>query len=513
LISDARSIPDGKTIDTDVCIVGAGVAGLTLAREFLGENTRVCLIESGGFEPDRTTQSLYWGEIRGFPYYPLDTSRARFFGGSSNCWHVPLGDNLLGARLRPLDPIDFEERDWVPYSGWPFTKDHLEPFYRRAQDVCRAGPFDYEAVNQENPGRNFRLPFLNGNIKTVIFNFIERDIFREYREAIRRSENISAFLHANAVDIETNASVQKVTRLHGTTLNGNSFSIRAKFLLLALGAIETSRLLLLSNTVQKTGLGNRYDLVGRFFMEHPHLWSGIYIPSDDKIFNSTGLYKIRKVNGFHEMGKLALSEDVLRQERILNYCTSIHPKMYPEPETGRGTAKALFRKMGVKRKIKAFHLNHMSEQLPNPASRVVLSDECDALGKRRADLDWRLSPLDMRTIIRAQEIIDEELRRAGLGRLHIEMQSETPPPHLTGGWHHMGTTRMNSDPKKGVVDKHSRVHGIDNLFIAGPSVFPTSGYANPVLTIIALTLRLADHVKSRVAEYDKIGKVGAKVGE
>jgi choline dehydrogenase-like flavoprotein len=149
--------------------------------------------------------------------------------------------------------------------------------------------------------------------------------------------------------------------------------------------------------------------------------------------------------------------------------------------------------------VAVFDLNHMTEQEPNPNSRVTLIDECDMLCRRRVRLHWQLSALDIRSIIRAQEIIDEEFRSAGLGKLQIMMRDETPPPHLEGGWHHMGTTRMHRDPKKGVVDEYCRVHGTSNLFIAGPSVFPTCGYANPVLTFVALAVRLADHVKKLMA--------------
>jgi choline dehydrogenase-like flavoprotein len=296
-------------------------------------------------------------------------------------------------------------------------------------------------------------------------------------------------------------------------------------------------LLLLSNTVQKEGLGNQNDLVGRFFMEHPHLWSGIYIPSDPSIFTSTGLYEVHTVNNVPVMGKLTLNQEVLCRERLLNYCVSIHPKIGPNPRYHKTASKGVdsLRKLrsavrngnvpkdwgkllghvindsgGValnayKKVMRRFHkipvflLNHMAEQAPNPSSRVTLGQERDALGQNRVQLDWHLSPIDIRSMIRAQGIIDEELRRAGLGRLRIELEDETPPSDLHGGWHHMGTTRMHVDPQKGVVDENCKVHGISNLFIAGSSVFPTGGYANPVLTIVALAIRLADHIKQVMA--------------
>ncbi len=525
MIVDSTEIQNNSMIEMDVCIAGAGVAGIPLARELGGSDFKVCLLESGGFEPDRVTQSLYWGENAGFPYYPLDTSRARFFGGSSNCWHIPIGDNLLGARMRPLDPIDFEKREWVPYSGWPFDKKHLDPFYEKAQALCRMGRFAYDAKDWSDSAGTPTLPFLDGRVKTTMFQFVLRDLFfREYRDDIRRSGTITSLLHSNVTEIETNRTGDRVARLHVSCFNGKRFAISAKLFILALGAIETPRLLMLSDKVQKTGLGNQNDLVGRFFMEHPHLWSGLYIPSSPELFRKTGLYGVHRVDGVPVMGKLTLSEEVIRQERMLNYVVSIHPRICAVPYSGNPEkisvaseagnpeengenimadlgkiARSFCRKIGGRRKIRVFALNHMSEQMPNPDSRVTLMEECDALGQRRARLDWRMTSLDMKTIIRGQQIVDEELRRAGLGRLHIEMRREVPPPNLTGGWHHMGTTRMHADPRQGVVDENCRVHGVSNLFIAGPSVFPTVGYANPALTIVALSLRLADHIKKRIA--------------
>ncbi|NJD56940.1 MAG: GMC family oxidoreductase [Nitrospirae bacterium] len=315
-------------------------------------------------------------------------------------------------------------------------------------------------------------------------------------------------LHANAVEVETNDTAQKVSGVKAVCLNGGRFHVKAKLFVLATGAIEIPRLLLTSNRVCKAGLGNQHDLVGRFFMEHPHLWSGIFIPSGDRLFRSTGLYRVHTVKNVPIMGKLTLSESVLRSERLLNYAVSIHPRLCPDPADHAGasqgmpgmTEKILRHVKGV-RKIEGFALNHMSEQAPNPDSRIMLSNETDALGQRRIKLDWRLTASDMRTIRRAQQIIDEELQLAGLGRLHVEMRDDSVPQHITGGWHHMGTTRMHSDPAKGVVDGQCRVHGIANLFIAGPSVFPTCGYANPVLTIVALAARLGDHLKKYMVSF------------
>jgi choline dehydrogenase-like flavoprotein len=538
MIIDSRTLTHNTTIETDICIVGAGVAGITLAHEFIGKKLRVVLLESGDLEPDRMTQSLYWGQNVGQKYYQLDTARARFFGGSSNCWHIPLGNGQLGVRLRPLDSFDFEVRDWIPYSGWPFNKKHLDPFYQRAQEICKIGSYNYSVEAWESPGKTEKLPFKTDLVNTTIFKFAERDIFfKNYRDEIIHSDNIISFINANVVEVETNKSASKVTHLNAVTLEKNKFCVSAKLFVLALGGIEIPRLLLLSNKVQKTGLGNQNDLVGRFFMEHLHLKSGYFIPSDRdivKFSNLHKLYKIHRKNNIPIMAKLTLSEQVMRSEKLLNYCVSLHPVLEPDPlykylnSKGVNSIHTLnwyinhrmipdnfgrlfiniasdiinvFNYFAKSKKRNIFFLAHMSEQAPNPDSRITLADERDTLGQHRVQLNWQLSSNDIRTINQAQKIIDNEICRTGIGRLLFNgsINEQTPPSDILGGYHHMGTTRMHSDPKQGVVNEHCRIHDISNLFIASSSVFPTGGCSNPTLTIIALALRLADYIKKMMA--------------
>jgi choline dehydrogenase-like flavoprotein len=150
---------------------------------------------------------------------------------------------------------------------------------------------------------------------------------------------------------------------------------------------------------------------------------------------------------------------------------------------------------------RTFHLLTRQEQAPNPASRVTLSSERDALGMPRVRLDWRLTELDHRSFRAFYEVLGRELGRAGVGRLQmrdwvLEAPTAPWPPSLGGGWHHMGTTRMSRDPKQGVVDVNCRVHGVANLYVAGAAVYPTAGCVNPTLTLVAMTLRLSDHLKN-----------------
>ena len=181
------------------------------------------------------------GQSIGHPYYPLDTARVRCFGGSSNRWLLELGDNHVGAKLRPLDAIDFEERDWIPNSGWPFPKAHLDPYYSRAQVTCQVGPYAYEADDWEDSQRTPRLPFLNGRVRTAMFQCVSRDVFVQYyREDIRRSQNVSAYLHGTAIEIEATETNQRVSAVRVTCLNHKIFRVSAKLFILALGGIENT---------------------------------------------------------------------------------------------------------------------------------------------------------------------------------------------------------------------------------------------------------------------------------
>jgi choline dehydrogenase-like flavoprotein len=546
MIIDARNLPDNHKIETDVCIIGAGTAGVTLAREFIGAGVDVCIFESGGLQPDQETQSLACGENVGHPYYSIDTAYARYFGGSTNRWMIRIAENDYGARMRPLDAIDFEKREWVPYSGWPFDKSHLDPFYSRAQKICNIEPNTFDVDFWENPKKTSRRIFAGDCVKTVIFKFGSRDPFlKKYLLEISEAVNIHTYLYANAIEIETQETAQTVNRVHLACLEGNKFSVSARIFILSVGGIETPRLLLLSNKVQTTGLCNQYDLVGRFFMEHLHFLSGVFIPSSPEVFTLTYLYNhVHKVHGVPIIGKLALEEQVLRQEKLVNYVVELVPRLlqysslsgiiFPSitsdgvssykairsairqgtlpDDFGKhlknvsiglnGIANNAFRKTKRKsweifnrKKIKAFRIASMSEQVPNPSSRITLSEKRDKLNLNCSKLDWRLDSMDIQSVIRSQKILKEALHKAGLGRLYIEFNEHTPPESVTGGWHQMGTTRMHTSPKKGVVDENCQVHGVTNLYIAGPSVFPTGGYANPALTTVALAVRLADHVK------------------
>ncbi|MFM7423694.1 MAG: GMC oxidoreductase [Elainella sp.] len=594
---DARTLSTGETIETDVCIVGAGPAGITIAREFLGQSCRVSLLESGGFNPDDAIQSLAGdaGPSIG-DYYPgARHMRTRQFGGTANQWNIHMdkaqptaaqpvtshavanlcnlsaGQQQRGVRYVPLDPIDFEQRDWVPYSGWPITKADLDPYYERAHQVCQIGPYSYSAEDwadeQAQP-----LPFTGERVKTHMFQFGGREVFTEdYRRQIEQSNNITLYLYATVVELETDESTQTVTRARLKHLDGREFSIRARQFILAIGGLETARLLLLSNQQQAQGLGNQHDLVGRFLMDHPLVRSGIMVPPNPQVIQSLNLYDTRWMNGTMVLGKPVLTEATLRREQLLNINAALFPRpefcrfnplrmLFPQGKRFRSPAvdavqatvrqlkqghmpenipQTILRTLGglddiafywwrkqqgilhpygldtggwsrledKQQQFGCFEVFHVTEQAPDPHNRVTLGTERDQLGSPKMQLHWRWNEIDIRSARRAQDIFAEEFAQIGLGQLWLERDRGVPFVMLPSIHHHMGTTRMHNNPKQGVVDANCRVHDVPNLFIASSSVFPTGGYANSTLTIIALAIRVADQVKTELTKSHQIVQV------
>lgn len=523
MIDDLRSAEDGTEFAADLCIIGGGAAGITLAREFIGTKSQVILVESGGLDYEEETQSLYIGENTGLPYFDLDVTRLRYFGGTTNHW---------SGRCAPLDEIDFRKRSWVPYSGWPLTRAELDPYYERANPLIGLGENIYDERVWDELGID--APRLNSDKARVRFwRFSARRFGSAFRAELEAAENIRILLNANVTNIQSTSSVDAVDYVDITTLDGIKGRVRARNYVLAAGGIENPRLLLASNSIAPVGLGNQNDLVGRFFMEHPHATSGTIVATDPgRLLETYRRHYPRE--DVEYWPALCMGDRAQEQSGVLNSALALYYK--PRRDSGLTAAKSLGKDFGKLRwpenlgekllriagdlddaaiavyrhfwEGKPLYISPgllffrvRAEQEPNPESRVRLSHERDALGNQRADLDWRMTALDKRSVAAVTRTIGEELGRLDLGRVKLEDwlldgTDDWPEDDLDGGHHHMGTTRMSDDPKQGVVDANARVHGIANLFVAGSSVFPTSGWANPTLTIVALSLRLADHLKS-----------------
>lgn len=544
MIIDARYLSPDKNLETHVCIIGAGPAGLTIAREFANQNFQITLLESGGFEFDPEIQTLSEGTAIGDPYSVISNTRLRQFGGTSHTWEGQNGYKQYGFRCLPLDEIDFEQRDWLPYSGWSFTKSDLDPFYERAHQVCQIGSYTYKVEEWEDR-RAKQLPFKSDRIGTSMSQYGLRYPFtEEYPQQIKQTLNITTIIYATVVEIVTDDSNQTVTRLRIAASKDKQVWLSAKIFILATGGFENARLLLASNQQQASGLGNQNDVVGRYFMDRPILRCSL-IPYNHKLLEQTALYDIYRTKGVPVMARVRLSEDLMRREHLLNNGAQLFPRPQERQRKAtlavRSLASAIRDRQSLPnitknlvtalsgtdylvaagfwaaiRKIPSFRRGDWSylpyeklrfskfevfyqiEQAPDPNNRVTLGAERDFLGQNMVEVHWKLNPIDIQNAVRVQEIWAEEFDKAGLGKLQFAKKREDWKFENLAMHHHIGSTRINNDPKQGVVDANCKVHGISNLFIAGSSVFPTAGYSNPTLTIIALSLRLADHIKTLI---------------
>jgi choline dehydrogenase-like flavoprotein len=517
---DSRKIEPESTITADICIIGAGAAGITLARELTDTNRQVVVLESGGLEFEDATQQLYAGTVVGRDFTPLEADRLRFLGGATNHWD---------GSCKPFEPIDFEQRDYIKHSGWPFGRAELEPYYKRAQVVCQLGPYTYDPADWKSGDAGAFDFGPDARIRTGMFQNSPPTRFgTAYRGDLERPATLKVMLHANVVEIETTETAAEVTRLRVACLDGPKFWVKAPQYILATGGIENARLLLDNDKVEKTGLGNANDLVGRFFMDHPNLKkTGVVAFSEN--YPNFGFYDYHVVNGVKVYGFLTATPETQRREGLPNFFISFdHGQLADESlavaslrsiyksvraghwpdrlgyHLGRvvhdvdGLASAVYQRV-TRRDTAIFSTSYSCEVPPDPDSRVSLIKDTDALGQRRVQVDWRLPGDFEATMHRSHQLVGEELGRLGLGRLRINTAEtvQDPMTDIENGHHHMGTTRMHEDPKQGVVDADCRVHGKANLFIAGSSLYPTYSFDDPTMTLVALAIRLADHLKSK----------------
>jgi choline dehydrogenase-like flavoprotein len=519
VLLDFRQAAVPELLQADLCIVGGGAAGIAIAREFIDSGWSVILLESGGHEPDTRVQDLNRGENpRGD--FTLHESRFRLLGGTTLVW---------GGWCAPLDELDFLRRDWVPHSGWPITRQALMPWYQRAQGLCQLGEFRYDV--RDWPGLESQTLRLDAaKLSHRLWQLSPPTRFGEtYRGELTAAHNITLLLHATATEIVTGDNAQAVSEIRIANLDGRRGLVRARLYVVACGGIETPRLMLLSRGVEASGLANGHDLVGRYFMEHPHPDAGgVLVYGDIRRFDAY----VRRA--FGEDGIVVAfgpSADAQRRLRILNSSIAVGGSLRLGPteawdsltklaravEHGHWPANAVTHvgnvlrnldgvlREGYRRRkqelVRGYRFISRTETAPDPANRVVLSDERDALGQPRARLLWRPGSAERMTVAQTMLLVAAEFGRLDVGRIRLnELLLEDDArwsENLSWFGHHMGTTRMSETPRTGVVDADCRVHGLANLYIAGSSVFPTSGYANPTLTILALSLRLADHLKSQ----------------
>ncbi|MEO8012548.1 MAG: GMC family oxidoreductase [Polaromonas sp.] len=552
MIDNADSIPNGTCLEADVCVIGAGPAGIALALDLSERGFSVLMLESGFMKEDSTTQRLYEGEVADERLHsPPDKYRQRRFGGSSAIW---------GGRCMPFDPLDFETRNHVPHSGWPISYEDLLPYYARANELSEAGRFSYLA--EDALGRH-ALPLIRGfESQRVLTNGLERfscptHFGSRYAKQLRLAPHVKVLLGANCTGIRLVPDGNAVRTVDVTTLAGTRFSTSCRATVLAVGGLETARLLLASRDVSPEGVGNFHDVVGRYYMCHiagnvgrltiqgptenvRHGYElapeGVYCrrrlavaPVEQRrlgLANAVArLHFPRITDPVHRNGVLSglfLARRLISYEygkrlndgnhettaaeyarHLLNIATDPVDTMafLMHWLSHRSLAERKFPSVILRNRTNRFSLEMHGEQIPQANSRVMLSDKVDALGMPQLHVDWRYCAADIDSIRGTLDVLSQEFAASGVAR--FEYEAETLEEDLTRfgayGGHHIGTTRMGTDKRTSVVNADCQVHSVKNLFIAGSAVFPTSSQANPTLTLIALSLRLGHTLARRLA--------------
>jgi choline dehydrogenase-like flavoprotein len=549
MLENAAVLQSGNLPNVDVCIIGAGAAGISLALELDQSGLRVLLVESGSQAFDAETQSLYRGRVVSpILHSPTDRYRRRTFGGTTTIW---------GGRCVPYDPVDFERRP-LPLSGWPIDYTELARHYPAANRLCEAGDFNYCATTA-----------VAGGMRPIICNFepasfttdsIERfscptNFAARYGSKLMASENVCILLNANCTEIVTSRDGRITKKLVLRTLSGKQFEVSARYFILAVGGLEAPRLLLASRRFNSRGIGNEHDLVGRYYMCHIAGTIGelrLNVPSET-VWHG---YE-RAWDGVYCRRRLTLKSEVQRQLGIGNIAMRLHHPRLGDPSHRSGILSAIYlarpfigyeyakrlcaTELGgygnyvrhflnvarepfklasfmldwtTKRTLAArkfpslivssndnvYSLDVHSEHLPNYESRVFLDNARDRLDMPQLVIDWRYSPCDIQTVSKALQLFQKEVKEWGRGTFYYDPDEVETCMLREGafGGHHIGTARMAASPDEGVVDRDCRVFGIENLYIASSAVFPTSSQANPTLTIVALALRLALHLKAHI---------------
>ena len=441
MLLDTNELANGESLSCELCIIGAGAAGISIALELIGSGIEVLLLESGGLEAEEATQALYAGSVVDERLHsPPDRYRQRSFGGTTAIW---------GGRCMPFDEIDFEPRDYIDHSGWPIDRAALMPFYPKANKLCEAGEFAYRVEEAFKVPPRPMLAGFDGTHFTT--DTLERfscptDFGRRYGHKLAAAAKVRVLLHANVISVGLNAAGSRAVQVSVRNLQGKNFTVAAQGFVLATGGLEVVRLLLASHDVQPQGIGNAYDVLGRYYMCHVAGTIGrIRINGGPE--NAYHGYEVSD-EGVYCRRRLALRPEVQRSEGLGNFVARLHHPRITDPahrnavlsllylakgvipyeygkrlhgdESGsfggwlqhlgnvvarpwdavafaahmlrdRKLADRKFPSIIIRSRANLYSLDFHAEQQPNPASRVTLGDEFDALGLPRLKIDWRYS--------------------------------------------------------------------------------------------------------------------------
>ena len=524
MLVDIKEINDSQTFQADVCILGGGVAGIVLANELSSNNRSIIVLDSGSESYEQQTQDLYKAESKPDIFPSPSVSRLRFLGGSSNHWE---------NSVERFDPIDFKKREWIPHSGWPINYEQVEKYYPSAEQYCGVGKEGFDLKHWEDK-LNFKDVFSDSEIlDTAISKSASPPtrFFQKYGKKLINESSIKVLKNANVTDIDFDNEKQSISSVTFRSFNKPECKVKAKIFIMCFGGIENARMLLTFNEKYNNNLGNQFDNVGRYFMEHPtiraahfyplrnkldKIYSGIldgshYIHGRFKLKEST-LYKHRTNNlrlYFREKSRLDLSHGISSSHIITD---SLKKKEIPD-DFGTHLVNVikdidLISDTFLRKKFdtsiiddadefSGYQIVSMIEQTPDANNRITLGNTRDALNIKKLKIDFRITKTDKENAWRSLELLSKDPTLQSFGRIRLlkKRESRIWTSQLGFGHHHMGTTRMSHTIKNGVVDPSSKIFGTKNFYIAGCSVFPTGGHVPPTLTIIAMAIKLADELK------------------
>jgi choline dehydrogenase-like flavoprotein len=538
-------------VDRDVCVIGSGPVGMVLALELSRRGKTVLLLESGGAESREDVQSLSDANIAdSSTHVPMNIAVQRRLGGTSNLW---------GGRCVPMDALDFKPRPVLNQSTWPISEADLTSFLPAACNYlgCGEAIFEKAVPDLENLDEDFRVDRLD--------RWSSRPAIRTTHLAeLRKSRQLALCLLATVVGFKFDGD-SLVREIHAQGPDGVKVAIKVREVVLAAGGVENARLLLEMQRTAPNRFGGPDGPLGRYYMGHlagsiadiviqsPALNTGLDYFNDERGFcvrrrfwpspelqRRLGLTNMTLRTEFpsmsdpsHGNGVLSLAylglsfapvgrrlvAEVIRQTHLggavgrraahfrnvacdIPHIATFFPKYLFRRYITRSRTHGFFELSATRR----YSLRYHSEHLPNSNSRVMLSDERDAYGLRRLAIDFRYTVADAEPIVRAHAYFAEWLVAQKLGTLHWSVPDKERVSHILArsrdGRHQIGTTRMGHNQATGVVDGDCRVFGVNNLFVAGTSVFPTSGHANPTLTAVALAIRLAHKLSATQTSND-----------
>lgn len=522
----ASGVPNGTSVATEVCIIGAGAAGIALARELDGSGIDVVLLEAGGLRRDVDLEARAFAVTqRGMPLRSPLPDRGRWFGGSTNLW---------SGRIAKPAPIDFETRSWVPQSGWPLLQSDLEPYFDRAAALLDVPNFDHIEINSWEPNPTTATFASGGQTDLGVFLWANgMRMASRSGPSLQTSQNVRVLTDATSTELLENEDGTAITAVRVVAPGGSRFAVHATTFVLAAGSIENPRLMLASTNRSADGVGNAYDQVGRYYMDHPRgegLATVDLRPLSDAQLQRLALLGQKSKTAYGDAQlHVRFSEQLQREEGLLNHALHAHLS-YGVPQRGHASVRRLIQRATGKkldtgpslawdlrdllrtspqlaryaarrlvkglRPVQLVVIDQM-EQEPDPESRLTIDrSRLDEFGIPYTEVNWRIGESTYRSQRRMHEIVRGILHEHGIDGFRSRvLTSPLGDVKLWDMKHPSGTTRMSASPRSGVVSPDSRVHGVENLYVAGSSVFPTVGYFNPVLTIVALTLRLADEIR------------------